>query len=137
MGNGSRTPRPRLDQAEIFVQPFPPTGAKYQISTEGGRTPLWSPDGKQLYYYANSSQRLVAVDVQTQPTFGAGKPVALPIEALFLNAVARNYDITPNGKQFVVITPAGASADSNPSSAQQINVVLNWFEELKRLVPTK
>ena len=96
---------------------------------------MWSPDGKQLYYYANSSQRLVAVDVRTQPTVRRGKPVALPIEALSLSTLARNYDITPDGKQFVVITPAGASADSNPSSAQQINVVLNWFEELKRLVP--
>jgi serine/threonine-protein kinase len=122
---------------EIFVQPFPPTGAKHQVSTEGGRTPLWSPDGRQLYYQDNLGQRLVAVDVRTQPIFSAGKPVALPIEALFLSALHRNYDIMPDGKQFVVITPAGASVDSNPSSAQQINVVLNWFEELKRLVPTK
>jgi hypothetical protein len=122
---------------EIFVQPFPPTGAKHQVSTEGGRAPLWSPDGRQLYYHDNLGQRLVAVDVQTQPIFSAGKPVALPIEASFFSALHRNYDIMPDGKQFVVITPAGASVDSNPSSAQQINVVLNWFEELKRLVPTK
>ncbi len=96
---------------------------------------MWSPDGRQLYYHSNLSQRLDAVDVRTQPTFGAGKPVGLPIEAVFLSALARNYDITPDGKQFVVITP-GASAASSPSSTQQINVVLNWHEELKRLVPT-
>jgi eukaryotic-like serine/threonine-protein kinase len=74
-----------------------------------------SPDGSQIVYVGGSGQ----------------------LEALFLSAVARNYDITPDGKQFVVITPAGVSAESSPSSAQQINLVLNWFEELKRLVPAK
>src|SRR5262245_20324718 len=54
------------NRREIFVQPFPPTGAKYQISTEGGTTPLWSPDGTQLYYYG-PNQRLIAVDVRAQP----------------------------------------------------------------------
>ncbi|MGH9315367.1 MAG: hypothetical protein ACRD1S_19460 [Vicinamibacterales bacterium] len=111
-------------------------GSKYQISTEGGRAPLWSPDGKQLYYHANLSQRLVAVDVRTQPTFAYGRSVALPIEVLFGNSTAaRNYDIMPDGRQFVVITPASTPADSNRSPTEQINVVLNWFEELKRLVP--
>jgi eukaryotic-like serine/threonine-protein kinase len=121
---------------EIFVQPFPPTGSKYQISTEGGRTPLWSADGKQLYYLANLSQRLVAVDVRTQPAFAVERSVTLPIEVLAGNStLARNYDIMPDGKQFVVIAPTASPADSNRSPTQQINVVLNWFEELKRLVP--
>jgi len=128
---------------EVFVQPFPPTGSKYQISTGGGRAPLWSADGKQLYYHgngaggsANLGQRLFAVDVRTQPTFAVERSVTLPIEVNAGNStLARNYDIMPDGKQFVVTTPASVAADSNRSSTQQINVVLNWFEELKRLVP--
>jgi eukaryotic-like serine/threonine-protein kinase len=120
---------------QIFVQPFPVTGTKYQVSTEGGRFPMWSPDGSQLYYYANYTDRFIAVDVRTQPTFAPGRSVALPIEASFGAIGARNYDITPDGKQFVVITPASASANQKQASMQQISVVLNWFEEVRRLVP--
>ncbi len=61
--------------------------------------------------------------------------MALPIEANFFGTLARNYDIMPDGQQFVVIHTCGTSAGSKPSE-QQVNVVLNWFEELKRLVPT-
>lgn len=128
------------NRPEIFVQPFPPTGAKYQISTEGGRTPLWAPDGTQLHYWAHLSLQLVAVDIRTQPTFSIGNRVVLPIDAIFFTGVlgARNYDLTPDGKQFVVVTSADSTArDSNRLPPQQINVVLNWSEELKQLVPTK
>jgi serine/threonine-protein kinase len=130
---------------EVFVQPFPPTGSKYQISTGGGRAPLWSADGKQLYYHGNAAggsanlgQRLVAVDVRTQPTFAVERSVTLPIEVNVGNStLARNYDIMPDGKQFVVTTPASVTSDSNVSSTRQINVVLNWFTELQQRVPTR
>jgi len=126
---------------EVFVQPFPPTGEKHQISTEGATTPLWSLDQTQLYYWANLAQHLVAVDVRTRPTFSAGKSVVLPIQAIFTPSInfERNYDLLPpDGKQFVVVTPAAApSRDSDAAPATRINVVLNWFEELKALVPTK
>ena len=138
MGNGSRTASIEIgNRFEIFVQPFPPTGAKHQVSTEGGRTPLWSPDGRQLYYHDNLGQRLVAVDVRTQPIFSAGKPVALPIEAFFLSALHRNYDIMPDGKQFVVITPAGVSVGFQPVVRAADPRGAELVEELKRLVPTK
>ena len=128
---------------EVFVQPFPPTGAKYQISTEGGLTPLWSPNGAQLYYWANVSQRFVAVSVRTQPTFSIDNKASLPLNGVFVTGVVaeRNYDITPDGNQFVVVTWAdSASRDSgDPArwSSQQVDVVLNWFEELKARVPAK
>jgi eukaryotic-like serine/threonine-protein kinase len=125
---------------EVFVQPFPPTGAKYQVSSEGGTTPLWSPDQTQLYYWANLAQHLIAVDVRTRPTFSVGKRVMLPIEAVFTPGInfERNYDLTPDGKQLVVVTGAATpSLDSDTASATRINVVLNWFEELKARVPTK
>jgi eukaryotic-like serine/threonine-protein kinase len=124
------------NRAEIFVQPFPPTGSKYQVSTEGGRFPLWLPDGKQLAYHANLTQRFLVVDVRTQPTFDPGRSVELPIDAIFFGN-ARNFDVTPDGTQFVVVRPAAASADYDRSATQQINVVLNWFDDLKAKVPKK
>jgi len=120
---------------EIFVQSFPPSGAKYQISTDGGAWPLWSPDGTALYYSTDAGQHLVALDIRTEPTFVVGKPVALPIEAIFGGGLARNYDVTPS-RQFVIVRAAGA-ADANQSWMQQINVVLNWDQELKQRVPTR
>ena len=125
-------------RSEIFVQPFPPTGAKYQVSTEGGTTPLWSPARSQLYYWATLSQHLVAVDVQTEPTFSVGKKVVLAIDAIPVAAPfgETNYDLTPDGKQFVVVTRAvSPSGDADRSPAQQMEFVLNWFDELRRLAP--
>jgi serine/threonine-protein kinase len=128
------------NRREVFVQPFPPTGAKYQVSTDGGTMPLWSPDGSQLYYLARPGGHLVAVDLRTEPTFSVGKRVVLPIDAIFAsgNFVETNYDLTPDGKQFVVVTPAeNPAGDMNRSPAQQIEFVVNWADELRRLAPTK
>ena len=128
------------NRREIFVQPFPPTGAKYQVSTEGGTTPLWSPAPSQLYYWATLSQHLVAVDVQTEPTFSVDKKVVLAIDAIPVAAPfgETNYDLTPDGKQFVVVTRAvSPSGDADRSPAQQMEFVLNWFTELQQRVPTR
>jgi serine/threonine-protein kinase len=125
---------------EIFVQPFPPTGAKYQVSTEGGTMPLWSPDGSQLYWVVTPNQRLVEADVRTEPTFSAGKIIVVPIDAILGSGLfgGRNYDLTPDGKQFVVVTSAaGTAGDLNRPPVQQIEVVLNWAEELKTRVSVK
>jgi hypothetical protein len=100
-----------------------------------GGDPLWSPDGRQLFYYANS--RLNVVDVQTEPAFSFGKSAALPITGAIQDTGApRNYDITPDGKQFIVVLNAEREQNSQPSPPQ-INVVLNWFEELKQKAPLK
>jgi serine/threonine-protein kinase len=123
-------------RAQVYVQPFPPTGIKSQVSMDGGSWPLWSRDGTQLYYWEGGSDLLFAVDVQTQPTFRPGKPVMLPIGATPGGVVARNYDITPDGR-FVVIRPVSTTTAPNQWSTQQINVVLNWFEELKARMAAK
>jgi Tol biopolymer transport system component len=112
---------------EIFVQAYP-TGAKYQVTTEGDDSPVWSPGGQQLFY--RSGTKIFAVDVRTQPAFSHGKPTALPIAG----AIQQRFDITPDGKRFLVVLPA-SQEETNSRPTVQINVVLNWFRELQERVP--
>ena len=117
---------------EIYVQPSPGPGAKWQISTEGGTEPVWNPNGRELFY--RSGDNMMAVEIATQPRFSVGKPKVLfsgqyqPSPNPVPNA---NYDVSSDGKRFLMLKPGGRDQVST-----QINVVLNWFEELKQKVPT-
>ena len=116
---------------EIYLTPFPGPGAKWQISTEGGTEPLWSRDGRELFY--RSGEKMMAVAISAEPELTPGKPTLL-FEGRYQPGTSggnpgSNYDVAPDGR-FVMIR---AEEGSGPT---QINVVLNWFEELKRLVPT-
>jgi serine/threonine-protein kinase len=86
---------------EIYVQPFPFTGARYQVTKDGGSRALWSPDGRQLYF--DRGQRLFVVDVRTQGGFSTGEPVALPISGFIQGNLRRQYDMTPDGQQFLMM----------------------------------
>jgi len=116
---------------EIYVQPYPGPGGKWQISTEGGTEPAWNPNGRELFY--RSGDKMMAVDIATQPGFTVGKP-----RALFAGwyeatpATFSNYDVTPDGQRFLMLK----RNEQEASAPTQINVVLNWFEDLKRRVPT-
>jgi eukaryotic-like serine/threonine-protein kinase len=138
-------------QSTVFVAPFPPTDAKYQISaTKNGFHPTWLPDGKKLKLTYSTGlgpdgPQWVVVNITMQP-FIKGDEVRVSngglIDSLgptltFSGAVnARNYDFTPDGRR-VGIVPVRDEASSSPPERQHIQVVLNWLEELKRLVPTK
>ncbi len=115
---------------EIYVQPYPGPGGKWQISTEGGTEPVWNPNGRELFY--RSGDKMIAVDIATQPGFAAGKPRMLfegPYEPAPITNP--NYDVSPDGQRFLMLKPV-EQAQAAPT---QINVVLNWFEELKQKVP--
>ena len=121
----------------VYVQPFPPTGAKYQISknADDGHHPVWSPDGTELLFSRNLGVPMAAVRVTTQPSFAVGE--AIPVETLFQRAapgVERPYDISRDGQHFLGLIDAAQTLSGAPA-AQQIHVVLNWFEELKARVP--
>jgi serine/threonine-protein kinase len=125
---------------EVYVRSYPDTGELIQISTDGGFEPLWAPGGTQLYYRReNHGGTVLAVSVRGVPTLSVGKPRVL-FEATrpggssrFFSGLpyGRNYDISPDGERFLVL-----EMEPDPPIAQ-VNVVLNWFDELERLVPTE
>ena len=114
-------------RTEIYVRPFQGPGGRTQVSTDGGVEPVWSRDGRELFYI--NGDKTMAVEVQTKPDFSARSPRVL-FTGRYLpspNGVS-GYDISPDGKRFLKVQP------TNPEQAgSQINVVINWFEELKRL----
>ena len=110
----------------VYVQPFPATGTLYQLPRPGQR-PVWSPDGKALYYQP-SPDRLTRVPVTTQPAFAFGNPVRVPVPVLGYG----NFDVMPDGRILVLQPEPGAAETAAP----EIRIVVNWFEELMRLVPT-
>ena len=121
---------------QVFVQPYPPTGAKYQVNPQTGSAPIWSRDGKRLFL--GSASRAFAADVQTVPAFRAGQLVEFDMAGMYASQAAlRNFDLMPDGKRFLVSLPPGSKDDPARRAAPQINLVLNWTEELKRLVPTR
>jgi serine/threonine-protein kinase len=115
---------------EVYVQPYPGPGGKWQISTEGGKEPVWNPNGRELFY--RNGDKMMTVDIATQPGFAAGKPRVLfegPYDPPPVPVA--NYDVSPDGQRFLMLK----STEQAQSAPTQINVVLNWFEELKRRVP--
>jgi eukaryotic-like serine/threonine-protein kinase len=116
---------------EIYVQPYPGPGGKWQISTEGGTEPVWNGNGRELFY--RSGEKMMAVDIATQPGFAAGTPRVL-FEGRYepASVPVSNYDVSPDGQRFLMLKPV----EQTEAAPTQINVVLNWFEELKQKVPT-
>ncbi|HXH06714.1 MAG TPA: hypothetical protein VNI83_08995, partial [Vicinamibacterales bacterium] len=88
-------------RAEVYVQPYPGPGGRWLVSTDGGDDPVWSPDGRRLYYRRGAA--IVSVTVQTVPAFSVGGATAL-FEALDETpGDGRNYDVSPDGSSFVVV----------------------------------
>jgi eukaryotic-like serine/threonine-protein kinase len=116
---------------EVYVRPFPGPGGKSQISTEGGTEPVWARNGRELFY--RNGDKIMVVAVETKPGLAAAKPKPL-FEGQYepsLYAFSANYDVSADGQRFLMLK---SSEQGTP--ATQINVVLNWFEDLKRRVPT-
>ena len=118
---------------EVYVQPFPGPGGKWQISTEGGDEPVWARNGQELFY--RNADQMMAVDITTNPSFSAGPPRRL-FEGPYVGPRGKNfsnYDISPDGAHFLMLK----TVDQQESAMSQVHVILNWFEELKRIVPIK
>ncbi len=129
---GSAQPR-----RDIYVRPLPHVeGGRWRISTDGGHSPIWSRDGRQLFFV--SQGRAMSVPIEVAATLRPGTPTVMFDLPPFYRSgarIGRQWDIAPDGERFLIMNP-GESATSEPSQSRMV-VVLNWLEELKRLAPTK
>jgi hypothetical protein len=102
------------------------------VSAEGGTEPAWDRNGRELFY--RSGTKMMAVETTTQPNFTAGRPRVL-FEGEYLATeypqLGSDYDVSPDAQRFLMVKETART-----SPADQINLVVNWFGELKRRVPT-
>jgi len=108
---------------EVYVMAYPGPGGRSQVSIDGGSAPVWSRDGRELFYRGGGN--LMAVVVETRPRFRAGLP-----KSLFKLTNLGDYDVAPDGQRFVVVRTRGEEA-----APRSLAVVLGWFDDLKRRVP--
>lgn len=105
-------------------------GAEHQTSIDGGKGPVWASNGRRVYY--RKANKMMVAEITTDPAFSAGSPTVLfegPYD-LGEGWKPRIYDLSPDGSRFVMI-----QREEYPSPPH-FKIVHNWFEELKRLVPT-
>ena len=116
---------------EIYVRPFPGPGGRVLVSTSEGTEPMWARDGQELFY--REGDNMMAVPIHAGQDFNPGTPEVLfkgsYQSGIIGSGTGSNYDIAPDGQGFVMIRP------ERVSTPNQVNVVLNWFEELERLAP--
>jgi Tol biopolymer transport system component len=109
-------------QPQVYIQSIPANGAKFQLSTNGGTSPRWRADGKELFY-VTPDRKLMAVSV----ALGASVEIGTPKE-LFANSGANGFAPSHDGQRFLLDVPAGGGDAVVP----QITVVLNWAAALRR-----
>jgi eukaryotic-like serine/threonine-protein kinase len=108
----------------VYVQPFPGPGPKSRISRDGGSFPRWRGDGREIFFVTDE-RALMAVDVKADEAFTAGEPKPL-FMARHKQSVYRDYDVTPDGRRFLVNVRSGDEA------VAPITLVLNWTATLER-----
>jgi Tol biopolymer transport system component len=126
-------------QYEVYVHPFPGQGGRVQISTQGGLEPVWSRNGRELFY--RSGDRMMAVEISSPRDSSGAFPSGFSASAprllfeghyQYSGLVSSDYDVSQDGQRFLMVQSSGP--EQTPT---QIRVVLNWFTELRQRVPVK
>jgi Tol biopolymer transport system component len=99
------------------VRLFDGPGSKKQISADGGTEPVWSPNGRELFY--RNGNKMMVVNVSINPQFSASKPELLFSGWYATDRIAANYDISPDGQRFLMIK-------GEQTASTQIKIILNW-----------
>jgi hypothetical protein len=119
-------------QMQVYLRPYPGLAEKLQVSTLGGTQARWSHNGKELFYRDDNKMMVVDVSLNTiNSSLTLSQPRLLFEQRYSFGGSSSipNYDISPDGQGFVMIKEA--------PSANRLNVVFNWFEELKARVPAR
>ena len=118
---------------EVYVRPFPGPGGKWQISTGGGLYPLWSRDGKELFYRTEDSKIAVVTYTASADSFHADKPqLWSPGQFTERGLGFHNFDLHPDGKRFAVLKAPGTE---QAPTVNKVSFIFNFFDELRRRVP--
>ena len=119
---------------EVYVRPYPQLeDGKWMVTSEGAFFTFWGPDGRELFYI-NRDGVVMVVPVQTEPRFKLGNPQVMVTPGYYTEPPARHCDIFPDGQRFLMMKEVEITRQA--SELQEIIIVVNWFDELKRLVPT-
>ena len=117
---------------EVYVRPFPETsGGRWQVSNGGGSEPVWSPDGRELYFL-DPTMRLVAASVQTAPTFEVRdlKPL-FDAAGFVIDFFHQSYSVAPDGRSFLFVRRR--SVGRAPTAVRAV-LVEHWFADLRARV---
>jgi serine/threonine-protein kinase len=122
-------------RAEVYVRPFPAVDSgRWQISSEGGTDPVWSRSGRELFFVTAAS-RMAAVSIPAGFNFTYGKPQPLfDATAYYLNVATRPFDISADGKRFLMLKDA---SNGNTAVRPSIVVVSHWFDEIRSKMPAR
>ena len=117
----------------IYVQPFPATGAKHQITSGSG--PVWSRDGTKLFFAVSRQRQLGVVNISTLPVVTAENRETFNAPLAITMLTVTPFDVAPDDR---ILVPVAVDASQlKPSTSPRIHIVANWFEELKARVPSK
>jgi Tol biopolymer transport system component len=116
-------------QFQVYLRRYPGPDSRWQVSTDGGTSPLWNPSGKELFY--RNGNKMMAVSVSTTPDVTLATPRVIFAQRYgYGNTSAlTNYDVSADGQRFLMV--------KGESGVAYLSVVLNWTEELKARVPVK
>jgi Tol biopolymer transport system component len=106
---------------EVFVRPLPGPGAQIAVSSDGGTEPVWSPDGRTLYFRGLTN--LMAVSVVERPTLAVSAPVALFADTFYRSVAHTGYDIFPDGREFLMLGGWGRAQS-------RVYVLVNWMQTM-------
>jgi serine/threonine-protein kinase len=118
---------------EVYVRAFPDRGTRWLISNDGGTMPVWSRNGRELFYRTEDSRIMVAAYAVKGDTFVADKPRVWSEQRLANTGLTPNFDLAPDGKRFAVLMTAESPVP--PEVQRHVTLVMNFFDELRQIAP--